>query len=233
MISLPAMLITMLFAFIPIDPIPITPIFSPTPYPTMTPGAPTPFLSTPVMPPSGGLIDFLATAERGLQDGENQMATANAALPTQNSRLFIGYAKWIVSPTTAQEVFGPFAPIIAVIGTVIVILLVLALVYLFITIAVLIIRFIIWIITQVLKLIPFMGMFVLQVPPTPLPDVPNDLPTFDFPRVWDLAPDAVQTWNNFGDATQALQAIVLALLVALGLYMLYRFFRRMTSDWGE
>jgi len=71
--------------------------------------------------------------------------------------------------------------------------------------------------------------------PTPIPEgdrlsFANNAPQLNFPRVWDLAQDAVQTWNSFGSATQVLQAIILAGIVALAIYLIYRFFKRITAD---
>lgn len=65
-------------------------------------------------------------------------------------------------------------------------------------------------------------------PPTPTPFAATGLdkmPVLQFPSTWAFAPDAVQTWNLFGGATVVLQAIVLALIIGLGLWMLYKFFK--------
>jgi len=58
----------------------------------------------------------------------------------------------------------------------------------------------------------------------------SHLPQIHFPSIWTLAPEAVQTWNNFGTATTVMQAMILAGVVGLGIYMLYRYFRRITAD---
>ncbi|MBI5671277.1 MAG: hypothetical protein HZC41_25045 [Chloroflexi bacterium] len=51
------------------------------------------------------------------------------------------------------------------------------------------------------------------------------MPVLQFPSTWEFAPDAVQTWNLFGGATLVLQAIILAAIIGLGLWMLYKFFK--------
>lgn len=63
--------------------------------------------------------------------------------------------------------------------------------------------------------------------PTPYPIDTSGFPVLEFPRVWDLAPDAIQTWNNFGNATTILQIIILCGIIGLGVFMLYRFLRRL------
>lgn len=120
---------------------------SPTPIPTSTPfELPTPEIAT------NGLIDSLATAENTLR---NAPADLSAAIPTQNGSELFGYAKWLLSPNTAQEVAGPFALLITHISIAISAVLLFAVAYFTILIAVFIIRFIVWIVS-LLKRIPFL-----------------------------------------------------------------------------
>lgn len=55
------------------------------------------------------------------------------------------------------------------------------------------------------------------------------MPSFNFPSLWDYVPGAITTWQSFGQATEVLQAIILGGIVLLAVYMLIRFFRRVTA----
>jgi len=51
----------------------------------------------------------------------------------------------------------------------------------------------------------------------------------NFPSVWDYVDGAITTWQSFGNVTEILQAIVIGGEVLLALYMLFRFFRRISA----
>lgn len=137
-----------------ITPMPFVPIPSPTPIPTATP---LPVEDTVELPTSG-LLDYLATANANLSSAPADLRKGNGAiLPgTDGSDLF-GYSKWLLSPNTANEIFGPFGLPVSHVGVAVTLVITLALVYFLIYIAVLIIRFIVWLVTIFLKFIPFMG----------------------------------------------------------------------------
>lgn len=56
------------------------------------------------------------------------------------------------------------------------------------------------------------------------------MPTLDFPSVWQFAPGAVDMWDRLGEATTVLQAIILAGIVGLAVWMFVRFFKRLTAE---
>lgn len=133
----------------PFLPIAFPTLASPTPIPTSTP------FVLPTSPPlTGDLIYQLATAESALQAAP---ADLGASVPAQNGSEIFARAKWLLSTSTAAELFGPFAPLVTHILTAITLVIVLAVVAFLVMIAVFIIRFVVWIVTLILKFIPFFG----------------------------------------------------------------------------
>lgn len=73
-----------------------------------------------------------------------------------------------------------------------------------------------------------------MIPPTPTPLPPDpvalsqasqiDLGGF---RLWDLAPEAIGFWNQFGGATQALQWVVFALIIVIFIFVVMKLLKRL------
>jgi len=126
--------------------------------------SPTPIASaTPlVMPtahlPTGDLINYLATAERNLANAPADISNPGVAvLPNEDGWELWGYAKWLISPATADELFGPFGSMLKVIGAAITLVVVIGLVYFLVFIAVRLLRFVVWIVRTALQFVPFLG----------------------------------------------------------------------------
>lgn len=129
--------------------------------------SPTPIASaTPVVFPTVALsannqsiVSYLATSEANLRGLPSDLANPNGVplLPSQTGSQVFGYAKWLLSAQTAEEIFGPFSPFIVTFATAVTLLLVIGIVYFLIFIAVKLIRFAVWIVTTILKFVPFFG----------------------------------------------------------------------------
>jgi hypothetical protein len=74
----------------------------------------------------------------------------------------------------------------------------------------------------------------MMIPPTPTP-IPPDIgnaawPEIGIPSMWNLAPEAVQTWNQFGTFGQVLQAMIICFLIGFTIWILWRFFKRLNDE---
>lgn len=141
------------------EPLAFEPVRSPTPIPTSEPidlvathGADLPF---------NDAINYLATANANVEDAPEDLTNPGVAvLPQENGNQIFSYAKWLISPTAANEVFGPFGTLAVHLGAAIALVIFLAIVYFLIFVISLLIRFVIWIIKRILdaiEAIPFIG----------------------------------------------------------------------------
>lgn len=128
-------------------------IRSPTPVPTSTPFA----LEGSAELPTGAIYNYLATAEGNLAQAPDDLDAGLAILPHLPAGEVFGYAKWVLGTGTTSELFGPLAPVVNHLAIEILIVIVLASIYVIIFIARFVIRFVSWIITNILKLVPFFG----------------------------------------------------------------------------
>jgi hypothetical protein len=69
------------------------------------------------------------------------------------------------------------------------------------------------------------------MPPTstPIPQI-GSTPFFDPPGLWDIAPDVSQGWMLMGQIGSVLQVAILLVIIAFGLWVLYRFFSRLNDE---
>lgn len=75
---------------------------------------------------------------------------------TSGAAQLFGYAKWVMSPNTAQELLGKsFAPFGINVFVIFVLITSLTAIYFLVNLIVIVIKFVAWIINQLLKLIPF------------------------------------------------------------------------------
>jgi hypothetical protein len=77
----------------------------------------------------------------------------NSGVPDETGRTLFGYAKWLISPSSADELAGPFAPIVSHTGIFLTLVFGLTLVYAIVWAAVWIFRFIVWIFRIILQII--------------------------------------------------------------------------------
>jgi len=130
------------------------PLASPTPVATSAPVD----LGGTLEVPQGDMYNYLATANANLESApENLTNPGVAVLPNQNGSQLFAYAKWITSAGAADEVFGPFGPIVTHIGAAVILIIFLAIVYFIIFLVTLIIRFVGWLITKVTQVVPGLG----------------------------------------------------------------------------
>lgn len=76
-----------------------------------------------------------------------------ASVPAETGRTLFGYVKWIVSPSSADELAGPFAPAISHMGIFLTVTFGMALVYAIVWAAIWIFRFIVWVFKIILLII--------------------------------------------------------------------------------
>jgi hypothetical protein len=134
-------------------PIPtLVPIPSPTPVPTIVE------VTLEATPEAvlNEVYDSLATTERSLRDLPDQLNNPGAPLlPNEGGATVFSYAKWLLSPTTADELFGFLSPTMVHVSGMVLITVVFSAVYLVIFIARFVIRFIVWIVRHIRMLLPF------------------------------------------------------------------------------
>lgn len=100
----------------------------------------------------------------GLVDANNTLNGLNpnsvgGGVPAETGRALFGYVKWIVSPSSADELAGPFAPLISHTGVFIALMFALILVYAIVWAVIWILRFIYWLYRLIVQIIDL----VLQV----------------------------------------------------------------------
>jgi hypothetical protein len=72
-----------------------------------------------------------------------------------------------------------------------------------------------------------------MIPPTPTP-IPYNAPPvaleFDGVLLWDVAPNAVGFWGQFGDYTPVLQWIIVGMLVIALVWLIAGLFKQLSQD---
>lgn len=143
-------------------PIPPTATFTTTPVPpTATPEAliiNTYATPTPIVIDAGGIYDALNQANDEVVGLPSDLSNVSRPPSETGSEIF-GYVKWLVSPSSADEIAGPFAPIISHTGIFLSLTFVLTAVYAVVWAAVWLLRFVVWI----FKFIVMIVDLVLQV----------------------------------------------------------------------
>jgi len=122
-------------------------------------------------PPCTTLGDILPTQVMdissiwtSLDDANNTLnglgpGSVGSGVPNETGRQLFGYVKWLVSPSSADELAGPFAPLISHTGVFIALLFALILVYAIVWAVIWILRFIYWLYRLIVQIIDL----VLQV----------------------------------------------------------------------
>jgi hypothetical protein len=128
------------------------PIFAPIASPTPVASA-TPFdLNLDFDLPTGDLYDQLATAAANINSLPQDMD--NAPLPDEDGEELFGYIKWLLSSSTAEELFGPLGVILIHIGIALSLVLFGVAIYFALFVARLVIRFVVWLIKTLWDLLP-------------------------------------------------------------------------------
>lgn len=186
--------------------------------------------------PSGPIYSFLSTAVANINALPADVARPGglSVLPNENAASIFGYGKWLFSGVSSQELLGStVAPLAIVVFSSFTLIVVLSSVYLLINVATLIIKGVTWLFQQVLRIIPFVGMIMLQMPPTPTPfpagpPAPINLPDT---RVWDFAALSVGWWNQIGsDRTQIFQIILIAMIIVISMFFIVAQVRSLSRE---
>lgn len=130
---------------------------TPTPTPTNTPWA---TLSAPeyvmtMTVPSADIYQVLSTANANIQQMPASI-NSTGGVNVDNATQLFGYARWLFSPTAAAELLGQtFAPFAITFFFVLVTTIALATVYFLVWFVILIVRVVLWVVNQILKIVPF------------------------------------------------------------------------------
>lgn len=99
----------------------------------------------------------------GLQDANTLLNSVPqsfaASVPNETGRAIFGYVKWLVSPSSADEIAGPFAPVISHIGFALLVMFAGAAIYALVWAVVWLLKFVIWLFQWLLKIVDL----VLQI----------------------------------------------------------------------
>lgn len=205
----------LLILFLQVFP-PVPPLPSPTYIPTLTPVPTADSAIINTLP----LYNFLATASaniNALPDNPSEPGGVSA-VPDTNANTIFGYVRWLFSGNSAQELLGPTLAGMAI-PFVIIMTNVITLTgfYMLVNFITSLAKGVVWLVQQILKFVPFLGAFALQIPPTPTPMPPAPTAQINMPggyTVWYFADDAVAWWNRIGqDKTQVLQIVAILLIV--------------------
>jgi hypothetical protein len=214
-------LVSLIFALLLIQAPPTIPaIPSPTPIPTSTPMG-----TLGAAFPSGQIYQFLSTAVANVNALPADVSRAGgvSVLPNENAASIFGYGKWMFSGASAEQLLGrTVAPLGIIVFASFTLVVVLASVYLLINVATLIVKGVTWIFQQILRVIPFIGLFMplSQIPPTPTPYPPAPPVPISLPdtRIWDFAAEAIGWWNQIGsDRTQVFQEIIIVVIIVFSM----------------
>lgn len=152
---------------------------SPTPYMTTTPvptatgfvtatsivtNTPYPTDLATVQIPESALLDNLSTTESELDDLSSSIGTTdkqiywngNPILPNEDGSSVFGYFKWMTS-TSAESLFGPFSPLLLHFGILMALVMLSLVIYFGKIIIVTLFKGVSWVVTNILKFIPFIG----------------------------------------------------------------------------
>jgi hypothetical protein len=145
---------------------------TPTPSPTPTPGfalpsfgsipSPTPVAtSNPVVIEatieiqSGPIYNYLATVEHNLSAAPADITNPGLpVVPSETGIQLFGYIKWLISSGTGDQLLGPFGSMTPHFAAYITLVVFLATIYFLVFVVRFLLRFVVWVITQILKLIP-------------------------------------------------------------------------------
>lgn len=138
----------------PIPTLPSVPV--PTAIPTSTPMA---TMSADDIP-RNAIYTFLATAAANVNSLPDDISAPGGAvvLPNVDARQVFAYGKWLFSINTVQELLGiTFSPVGLHLFAIFTLIVILASIYLVVNLVVLLIKGIVWIVQQVLRVVPFIG----------------------------------------------------------------------------
>lgn len=152
----------------PATPTPTGPASTNTPIPpTGAPAAGTPWIVNTFLTPTPIAVDASGLYE-ALQQGNDSILSlppdlSSAGLPIESGSRVFGYVKWLVSPSSADEIAGPFAPIVSHTGIFLTITFFTALVYAVVWVTVFLFKFVIWIFKFIVLIVDLVLQFAQAV----------------------------------------------------------------------
>jgi len=123
--------------------------------------------STPINLPIDPVNEMLATADgslQGLPDDLSRPGGSTSIIPPDQGSLVYGYAKWLLSPNIANEVFGPFSGFVEHASIYVGMMLAMGGVYAAVYAIMYAIRWAEWLFNTILKILIFIEASALIVP---------------------------------------------------------------------
>jgi hypothetical protein len=159
-------------------------------------------------------------------------------LVDENAQTFFAYGKWLFNST--RELVGATLSPIAISAFVAVSAsIVIASIATIINFVTILVNAVLMLVRWLLKLIPGIGVFLMQIPypPTPTPmSIPDGLAadsplssTFAYGNynLWRWAPDSIAWWGRFGNAGAGIQIALIIMILVAGTFVLMRLMQRL------
>jgi hypothetical protein len=196
----------------------------------------TPLPTSAIDIPQNEVYSWLATAAANVNALPSDISAPGGVslLVDENAQQIFGYGKWLFSPAAAENLAGrTFSPLVTHAFVAVTLAIVLAMLRQVIDFVVFLGKGVIFVVRQVLKFVPGLGVFMFAQgwPATPTPFVLPDAPSsasLTIPSgygMWYWAPEAIARWNSFGDRGQVIQVAMLIMLVVSGIFLITRYAR--------
>jgi hypothetical protein len=120
------------------------------------------FFDTSFSAPFDEMFGSLNTASETIGSLPNDITAPNGSplLPSADGRQVFGYAKWLLSPSAADEYAGPFAPLFQHAGIAVGLMMALIAIYIGVYVMIYVVRFVIWLAGWVFKLVDLLLQFI-------------------------------------------------------------------------
>lgn len=104
-----------------------------------------------IVPPDNDIFSGLSQADSALSSVNQPLSPG--LVPNQNGALVFGIIKWLTAAATADELFGPFAPVLSHVGIFLAMDVALVAIYAVVYFAVYVVRWVIWLIKTIFLII--------------------------------------------------------------------------------
>lgn len=110
---------------------------------------------TPIPIDAGGMYESLGEANSSITEVGPDLSAPDGVelLPDADPQEIFRYAKWLISPSSADELVGPFAPLVVHTGVFVGLLIGVSAIYTVVYAAVYLIKFVVWIFKMIVLLI--------------------------------------------------------------------------------
>lgn len=112
---------------------------------------------TPTLP-TNNVIDYIATVRAQVELAPDDPSAPGGlpVLPQEDGGELFRYAKWVLSPNVAYEVFGAqLGDVVGDVRAAVIMILISTLIYFIIFVIVYIVRFVVWLISKIREMLPF------------------------------------------------------------------------------